>query len=157
LLAIQTRDKEIAEMAENFTKKVLLQRWEQISSKLEALAEELPAEALEHVPIGGARSYGAVLRHVAFWNQYVADTLRGKDADDALNELPISEYPSKLVVLRALSESSQAVLSALGDRPSLDQKSTEMLISFIEHNSEHYGQLVVYSRLLGIVPVSSRA
>lgn len=144
-------------MAENITKKVLVRRWEQVSAKLEGLAEELPAEALEHVPIDGARSYGAVLRHVAFWNQYVADTLRGKNADDALNELPISEYPSKPIVLSALSQSSHDVLSALGDRPSLDQKSTELLISFIEHSSEHYGQLVVYSRLLGIVPVSSRA
>jgi uncharacterized damage-inducible protein DinB len=33
----------------------------------------------------------------------------------------------------------------------------EMLVTFIEHNSEHYGQLVVYARLNGIVPPASRA
>jgi uncharacterized damage-inducible protein DinB len=33
---------------------------------------------------------------------------------------------------------------------------TELMISFIEHNCEHYGQLVVYARLQGIVPPASR-
>jgi len=37
----------------------------------------------------------------------------------------------------------------------LSSEQSEMLVSFIEHNSEHYGQLVVYARLNGIVPPAS--
>jgi hypothetical protein len=32
----------------------------------------------------------------------------------------------------------------------------ELWMSFISHSSEHYGQLVVYYRLNGIVPPASR-
>jgi hypothetical protein len=32
--------------------------------------------------------------HVAFWSRYVADCLNGKQANDTLNELPITEYPT---------------------------------------------------------------
>ena len=31
------------------------------------------------------------------------------------------------------------------------------MVSCIEHGGEHYGQLVVYARLAGIVPPASRA
>ena len=31
-----------------------------------------------------------------------------------------------------------------------------MVVTFIEHNCEHYGQLVVYARLNQIVPPASR-
>jgi uncharacterized damage-inducible protein DinB len=38
----------------------------------------------------------------------------------------------------------------------MDLKTIEMLATFIEHTTEHYGQLVVYARLNGIVPPASR-
>jgi len=136
---------------------LLVDRWEQVSRKLEALGRELPEEALDHPPVSGSRSYGAVLRHVAFWNQYLADTLRGIKADDAQNELPPAEYSTKVSILAALRRGSDAVTSALQGSKSVDPKSAELLITFIEHTSEHYGQLVVYCRLMGIVPVTSRS
>jgi uncharacterized damage-inducible protein DinB len=132
---------------------LLVDRWEQVSQKIEALAEVLPEDAIERPVVKGIRTYGAVLRHVAFWNEYVADRLNGKTGDDALNELPLAEYPTKARVLAAMKTSSAAVSSALRDQQtSLDPKTIELIVTFIEHTSEHYGQLVVYSRLLGIVP-----
>ncbi len=107
--------------------------------------------------MSGVRPYGAVLRHVAFWNRYVADSLRGKKVDDTSNELPLAEYSTKASALEALKQSSEAVGSALRDQKTpLDPKAVELIVTFIEHTSEHYGQLVVYSRLMGIVPVASR-
>jgi hypothetical protein len=32
----------------------------------------------------------------------------------------------------------------------------DTIVSFIEHSGEHYGQLVMYARLNGIVPPASR-
>jgi len=37
----------------------------------------------------------------------------------------------------------------------LSAESAELLVTFIEHNCEHYGQLVVHARLNGIVPPAS--
>jgi DinB family protein len=136
---------------------LLADRWEQVSRKIESLAEILPEDGIEKAPANGIRTYGAVLRHVAFWNQYVADSLNGNRTDDTSNELPLAQYSSKASALAALQRSSAAVGVALGGRKtSLDPKTTELIVTFLEHTSEHYGQLVVYSRLMGIVPVTSR-
>jgi hypothetical protein len=52
---------------------LLANRWEQVSRKIERLAEILPEDGIEKAPVNGIRTYSAVLRHIAFWNQYVAD------------------------------------------------------------------------------------
>ena len=57
-----------------------------------------------------------VLRHVAFWNRYLADCLNGKQANDSLNELPVVEYRTKAKVLGALLRSWQDVVGALRAR-----------------------------------------
>jgi uncharacterized damage-inducible protein DinB len=138
-------------------KTLLIGRWEQTSRKVEELAEVIPVDEFESRPLAGVRSCGEVLRHVAFWNQYVADTLNGKKADDAGNELPGATYSTKGSVLEALKRSSEDVATALGEHQApVDLKTTELIMTFVEHTSEHYGQLVVYARLLGITPPTSR-
>lgn len=135
----------------------LADRWEQSAKKLAELAEALPENKLEWTPVDGVRSYGGVLRHVAFWNHYVSDSLNGKQPDDTLNELPAEDYATKARVLAALVESSRDVAAALRAQPlSADRKTLELTVAFLEHNSEHYGQLVAYARLMGIVPPASR-
>jgi len=136
---------------------LLMGRWEQASWKIAELAETIPPNEFDSRPLAGIRSVSEVLRHVAFWNQYVADTFDGKKADDAGNELPLAAYSAKASILEALQRSSGDVASALREhRASLDLKTTELVMTFVEHTSEHYGQLVVYARLMGIVPPASR-
>jgi uncharacterized damage-inducible protein DinB len=136
---------------------LLAERWELISRKLAHLAEEVPAKDFESTPISGTRSVGAVLRHVAFWNQYVADSLCGRTANDAANELPLADYPDKASVLEALRRTAQDVATALGNSPDAPGlRTAETVVPFIEHTAEHYGQLVVCCRLMGIVPPASR-
>jgi len=133
-------------------------RWEEIGSKLTKLADEFPEKKFEQRPLESVRTFGEVFRHLAFWNQYVADTLRGKKADDSWNEVPLAEYPTKAQMVKVLERNSMAVVEALKERSSsLDSKTVELLITFLEHACEHYGQLVVYTRLSGITPPSSRA
>lgn len=135
----------------------LADRWEQGVKKLAELAETLPESKLEWTPVDGVRSYGGVLRHVAFWNRCVADCLNGRQADDSLNELPAAEYPTKAKILEAMLRISQDVVAALRAQPvSADRKALELAVTFVEHNSEHYGQLAVYARLMGVVPPASR-
>jgi uncharacterized damage-inducible protein DinB len=137
---------------------VLIGRWEQASRKMAELAEVIPPDRLDSQPLAGIRSFGDVLRHVAFWNQYVADTLNGKQAADDGNELPQAKYSAKASILEALKSSSEDVAKALREnRTALDCKTTELIMTFVAHTSEHYGQLVVYTRLLGIAPPASRA
>jgi uncharacterized damage-inducible protein DinB len=136
---------------------MLIERWEQTGAKLANLAQEFPEEKYESAPIDGVRTFGDVLRHVAFWNQYVADTARGKKADDAANELPKAEYATKPKVLAAFTKSTEDAAAALREHSAgLDPEKSSLAESFIEHFCEHYGQLVVYSRWAGVVPPASR-
>lgn len=127
-------------------------RWEQTAAKLADLAREFPDDRYETTPAAGIRTFGDVLRHVAFWNQYVAQTARGEKADDAANELPKAQYATKAQVIAALTESAGDALKALQEHPNR----AELAETFTEHTCEHYGQLVVYSRLAGVVPPASR-
>jgi uncharacterized damage-inducible protein DinB len=135
----------------------LIHRWEQVGQKVVSLADEIPEGKFDYHPAEGVRTFAEVFRHVAFWNQYVADRARGEKGDDTANELPKEKFSSKKQILGALKQSAAEALSALKeDKPELSPELAEMLMTFIEHNCEHYGQLVVYARLNGIVPPTSR-
>src|SRR5260370_39056378 len=71
---------------------LLIGRWEGIGHQLAELAGEFPEEKFEYRPVEGVRTFGETLRHVLFWNRYVADTLRGKKADDRANEVAEGRY-----------------------------------------------------------------
>jgi DinB superfamily len=135
----------------------LIGRWEQVCQKLTALAEEVPENKFDYRPVQVVRTFADVLRHVAFWNQYVADTARGRKGDDTANELSRDGYSTKTRIVDALKRSAADAADALkGNASGLRPEMAEMVVTFIEHNCEHYGQLVVYARLNQIVPPASR-
>src|SRR5579863_3027441 len=136
----------------------LIEHWEQVGAKLASLAEEFPEAKYETAPVAGVRTFGDVLRHVAFWNHYVADSVRGAKADDSANELPKDKYRTRAEVIAALRKSAGDAATALrGHREGLDTEKAALAVTFIEHVCEHYGQLVVYARWAGVVPPASRA
>ena len=136
----------------------LIGRWEQAGQKLVALAEVIPESKFDYKPAGDVRTFAEVLRHVAFWNRYVADSARGRKCDDTGNELPQDEFSTKPQIIRALKHSTAEAAGAFRESLSgLSLEMAEMLVTFIEHNCEHYGQLAVYARLIGIVPPTSRS
>jgi uncharacterized damage-inducible protein DinB len=134
----------------------LIGRWELVTQKLVRIAEEIPETRFDYRPVDDVRSCAEVLRHVAFWNLYVADRARGKKGDDTANELAEDDFSSKKQIISALKQSNTDAFSALKEhRSGLNPETAEMLVTFIEHNCEHYGELVVYARLCGIVPPAS--
>jgi len=139
------------------TRDVLAARWSEVGDKVVALAAEFPAAEYEFRPVDGVRSFGEQLRHVAFWNEYVAKTLRGEEADGSANELSRESAPTKDAVVSALRASFDGVGRQIaGGAPHTAVGDVDSLVSFIEHGGEHYGQLVVYYRLNGLVPPASR-
>ncbi len=136
---------------------VLLARWSELADKIVTLADALPDAQYGYRPAADVRSFADQLRHVAFWNQYAGKTLRHEAADGAANELAPKSYPTKAKILAALRQSFDEVTSRLKEgKAPLEHGEIDTLVSFIEHNGEHYGQLVLYLRLNGIVPPASR-
>ena len=135
----------------------LVSQWEQVSSKLEAIADAIPAQKFDFRPTKEVRTVAEILRHVAFWNLYVADTLHGRNTDNSANELPKEKYATKPQIVGALKRSASQAADGLRDGSSaVSGEVAEMVVTFIEHNCEHYGQLAVYARLNNIVPPASR-
>jgi len=136
---------------------VLLARWSELADKIVTLADALPDAQYSFRPSADVRSFADQLRHVAFWNQYAGRTLRREAADGAANELAPNSYPTKAKILPALRQSFDDVTTHLKkENGALEQGDVDTVVSFIEHNGEHYGQLVLYLRLNGIVPPASR-
>ena len=136
---------------------VVIGRWGHVCQKLAALAETVPSNKFDYRPVDNVRTFAEVLRHVAFWNRYVADSLRGKKGDDTANELPKDKFSTKAQIVDALKRTAADTTEAWNENSSgLSPEMAEMLVTFIEHNCEHYGQLIVYTRMNGIIPPASR-
>jgi hypothetical protein len=136
---------------------ILLKQWTDIGEKIVKMAEDFPEDKYEYKPVPAVRSFGDNLRHVAFWNGFVAKSARGEKADGKLNELPKAEYPTKAAVVKVLKSSlADATTQLKQGAATPSPKLLDLWVSFTEHSGEHYGQLVVYYRLNGLVPPASR-
>jgi uncharacterized damage-inducible protein DinB len=139
------------------TRDVLLASWTGIGDKVVRLAEEFPENKYDFKPADGVRTFADTLRHVAFWNQFVAKAARGEKPDGTQNELPKAQYATKAAIVAALKASLADATAELKKFPaSPEPKGVGLVVSFVGHSSEHYGQLVVYYRLNGLVPPASR-
>jgi hypothetical protein len=74
---------------------VLLKHWSEIGDKVVKMAEDFPEDKYEFKPNPAVRSFADNLRHVAFWNDYVAKSARGEKADAKQNELSKAQYATK--------------------------------------------------------------
>ncbi len=135
----------------------LVAGWQDIGNRIAALAEAFPADRFDYRPAPDVRTFAEQLRHVAFWNEYTAAQLRGESPDGSANELPASEYATRDAIVGAVQRSFEEVRSlAAANGAAQKPEAVQSLVSMLEHNGEHYGQLVVYLRLNGIVPPASR-
>jgi uncharacterized damage-inducible protein DinB len=140
------------------TRDVLVTRWSEIGDKMIKLAEEFPEERYDARPVPEVRSFADQLRHVAFWNRYVQKTLRREEADGQANELPRTSYPTKAKIVKVLRSTFDDVTKEFSTiNGSASSADADTMVSFIEHSGEHYGQLVMYARLNGVVPPASQA
>lgn len=139
------------------TRDALLSNWNDVGRKLVAVAQEFPEDKYDYRPAPEVRTFAQQLLHIAFWNQYVGKRARGQSADEKQNELPRGQYKTKAAVVgvvRSSFDDAAAALKSLTDEQAV--KMVGLWDGFTEHNGEHYGQLVVYYRLNGIVPPESR-
>lgn len=135
----------------------ILGPWDEIGKKIVEMAEDFPEAKFDFRPKPEVRTFADVLRHVAFWNQYVAKQLRGEKVDPSPNELPKAEYATKAKIVAALRASLDEATAAFKAQPAMPPaRVIGLLDTFSEHSGEHYGQLVVYYRLNDLVPPESR-
>jgi hypothetical protein len=144
----------------------LLESWNEIGKKLIAMAEDIPEDKYEFKPKPEMRSWVAQLLHAASGMYYFTNPVMGKPlpADDPARD----QFKGKADVVAFVKKSVEdgaAAIKAQGEAglskgvaaggPKLTRVD-DLAYGLIEHSGEHYGQLVVYYRLNGLVPPASR-
>lgn len=149
----------------------LLEAWrndfDQVASKLVALAEEIPAEDYAWRPAAGVRSVAEVYTHVMGTNLFLAGALGSGPPDDMPDTLTSIDQKAEVLeylrlsldhVRRAVEETGGRDLDLpvqLGRRQSATVGDVVFLVT--GHAHEHLGQLIAYARSRGVEPPWSRS
>jgi len=145
--------------------KVVLDSWNDVGRKLTTMAEDFPEDKYDFKPTPVQRSFAEQLLHAAGSLYYFTNSVTGQKTptEDPKRE----QYKTKADVVAFVKKSvadGAAALQSKGEKGLMqtvvygDQKARVLDIAYgiIEHSGEHYGQLVVYYRLAGLVPPESR-
>jgi len=145
--------------------------WKMVERDFTELAQAMPEERWGFRPTQGAftdvRTFAEQVKHVACANEAWAKKLRGEkppDHCDTGGPNPARTKTEILTYLRQtfammddqIARTTAANLIAPVQGPYAGDNRLEVLNSALWHISDHYGQLVVYLRMKGIVPPASR-
>jgi len=146
--------------------KVVLDSWNEIGRKLIAMAEDFPEDKYDFKPTPAQRTFAEQLLHAAGSNYYFTDTVMGLKLPTG--DPPRDQYKTKADVVAFVKKSfadGAAAIQSQGEQgmtrevvyfPQQKARVLDIAYGIIEHSGEHYGQLVVYYRLAGLVPPESR-
>jgi len=144
----------------------VLENWNDFGRKLIAMAEDFPENKYDFKPVPAQRTFAEQLLHVAGSNDLFTAVAKGeKPVDDESR----ANYKTKAAVVAYLKKSfadGAAVIKSKGDAGMAQTVVTaeshetvqllDLAYELVEHSGEHYGQLVVYYRVAGMVPPESR-
>jgi uncharacterized damage-inducible protein DinB len=146
----------------------LLDTWNDVGRKLIAMAEDFPEDKYDFKPTPGQRSFAEQLLHMAGANYFFINPATGQKAP-AEEDPKRDQYKTKADIVTFVKKSfadGAAAIKAKGDKGMKDLlvdpfshqqvRVYDMAYGLLEHCGEHYGQLVVYYRVSGLVPPESR-
>ena len=141
--------------------------WDGAKKNMKDSAEDVSQAIYDFKPVDTVRTFGEVVAHTAGANYVFCSAVRGEPspkAEDAFESLP-----NKAAIVKAFNESlayCDAAYMALTDQTAANMidmpfgggkgARAAALIGNVGHVNEHYGNLVTYMRIKGIVPPSSR-
>lgn len=136
------------------------------------VAEEMPEDKYTFRPSPGVRTFGEQLRHIGAVQWVVGAAMQGvkPPVDVGDGDSGPASMTAKLELLKYVRDSFACIRGAIRTinehnalelipRPYNPAKTIERLVlavAYACHGCDHYGQMVVYERLNGIVPPPSR-
>jgi hypothetical protein len=144
------------------------QAWNDAKGNLQQSAEQMPESDYGFKPADTVRTFGQILAHVAGANYVFCAAAKSEKSPFGEDHFEKSAK-TKADIVKALNESvayCDAVYKALTDRSAAESVARPFgggtapragtLIGNTGHVQEHYGNLVTYFRIKGMVPPSSR-
>jgi hypothetical protein len=145
--------------------------WKMVEKEFTSLADAMPADKWSFKPTQGtfteARTFAEQVKHVACGNEAWAKKLRGEKPPERCDLGGPNPAKSKAEIMSYLMDSfammdgeiektsAENLLSAVKG-PYAGDNRFEVLTSALWHASDHYGQLVEYARMNGVVPPASQ-
>ena len=146
----------------------VLDSWNDVGRKLIAMAEDFPEDKYDLKPTPAQRSFAEQLLHAAGPNYFFTNVARGQKPP-AEEDPKRDQYKTKADVVAFMKKSfadGTAAIKEKGDAgmaqvvTDTDRhqqvRVADLAYGLIEHDGEHYGQLVVYYRANNMVPPRSR-
>jgi uncharacterized damage-inducible protein DinB len=143
-----------------------LAAWNEIGRKIIAMAEDFPEDKYDYRPHPSQRTFAEQLLHVAGSNDYFTDIAQGKKPTDDESRANHKTKADIVAYLKKSFAEGAAQIQKEGDagmnRPVVEGEGgrtvplSDLTYGLVEHGGEHYGQLVVYYRVAGMVPPESR-
>ena len=146
----------------------LRKSWAAAKKNIVASAEVMPEANYSFKPVDSVRSFGAILAHVAGANYVICSAAAGEKSPHGEGDFE-KTATTRAAIIKVLAESMaycDKAYAGLNDKTV--GTAVEMpfgmgaetragaLVTNIGHLNEHYGNLVTYFRIKGIVPPSSR-
>ncbi len=148
----------------------VLEAWNDVGRRLIAMAQDFPEDKFSYKPQAESRTFIANMVHASASMYFFTDTAAGKKpralsyADDP-KAVGVKTRADLVAFVTNCVEDGAAEIKAKGDKglmetvddggPHLDRL-YDLAYGLIAHSNEHYGQLVVYYRINGLVPPESR-
>jgi uncharacterized damage-inducible protein DinB len=142
--------------------------WNGAKRNISESAEQMPEADYAFRPVDTVRTFGEILAHVAGANYAFCASAKGEKAPYAEDHFE-KTAKTKAAIVKAVTDShaycdgaytavtdvtaGQMVANPFGSGQS---PRSSQLIGNIGHVNEHYGNLVTYFRIKGLVPPSSR-
>jgi uncharacterized damage-inducible protein DinB len=149
--------------------KILDGQVKMVESEVLALVEAMPADKFDFAPthgeFKGVRTFGEQAKHVAETNYQVASAILGEKAD-APDAKTLKSKDEIVAYLKASLVYAHKAVGSISDAnafepvksPFGEGKTNRAYLGsvFGWHSMDHYGQMVVYARMNGIIPPASR-
>ena len=152
----------------NITSRVVQTAWASAKRNIVESADQLPDAAYPFKPVDTVRTAGQILAHVAGTNYVYCSSARGEKSPFAEDHFE-KTATTKADIVKALADSvayCDAAYAALTDVSAAEMVDPPFgtnkvprlnpLVGNVTHNVEHYGNLVTYFRIKGLVPPSTK-
>ena len=142
-------------------------QWSSAKKNIHDSAVDVPEAHYSFKPVDSVRTFGQIVAHVAGANYEFCSAAKGEKSPQAENAF--ESLATKAAIVKAYDDSvayCDGVFKALTDKTAPEMITMPFgmgkaprisaLMGNIGHLNEHYGNLVTYMRLKGIVPPTSR-
>jgi uncharacterized damage-inducible protein DinB len=138
--------------------------WNNVKRYVAASADKMPEASYAFKPAPEVRSFGELVGHLANEHYLLCSPLKGEA--NPMAKVDFEKLTSKAELVKAINDSNaycDSAYAAAKDEPktisafSETRKDTpfRVMLLNVTHDNEHYGNLVTYLRMKGIVPPSS--